>query len=197
VAAGWRGHHETDRGHCHALRARSVERVIGQDAKSLSAFPAARGAFYVGAGSSFNWTDFDQALQGVSGVTNVLLGPDLVAEGQASGPFFNFDRDESGFAPDFQAGYTLPFAGGAWQAGLKFTYKLANIDSKENVSIPQEGSFTTIVGPPITIDFPGFVPITPAKIELKHQFVLCPRSAARSARSRSVPAVAPHCSTSR
>ena len=135
--------------------------------------------------------------RGVSGVTNVLLGPDLVAQGQASGPFFNFDRDESGFAPDFQAGYTLPFAGGAWQAGLKFTYKLANIDSKENVSIPQEGSFTTIVGPPITIDFPGFVPITPAKIELKHQFVLCPRSAARSARSRSVPAVAPHCSTSR
>ena len=85
-----------------------------------------------------------------------------------------FDRDESGFAPDFQAGYTLPFAGGAWQAGLKFTYKLANIDSKENVGIPQEGSFTTIVGPPITIDFPGFVPITPAKIELKHQFALMP-----------------------
>jgi opacity protein-like surface antigen len=52
---------------------------------------------------------------------------------------------------------------------------LANIDSKENVSIPQEGSFTTIVGPPITIDFPGFVPITPAKIELKHQFALMPK----------------------
>ena len=42
------------------------------------------------------------------------------------------------------------------------------------MSIPQEGSFTTIVGPPITIDFPGFVPITPAKIELKHQFALMP-----------------------
>jgi len=124
VAAGWRRHHETDRAIATLCALVLSSASWGQDAKSLSAFPAARGAFYVGAGGSFNWTDFDQALQGVSGVTNVLLGPDLVAEGQASGPFFNFDRDESGFAPDFQAGYTLPFAGGAWQAGLKFTYKI-------------------------------------------------------------------------
>ena len=155
MAAGWRRHHETDRAIATLCALVLSSASWGQDAKSLSAFPAARGAFYVGAGGSFNWTDFDQALQGVS-------------------PLFNFDRDESGFAPDFQAGYTLPFAGGAWQACLKFTYKLANIDSKENVSIPQEGSFTTIVGPPITIDFPGFVPIIPAEIELKHQFALMP-----------------------
>jgi hypothetical protein len=73
----------------------------------------------------------------------VLLGPDLVAQGQAGGPYFNFNRDETGFAPDVQLGHIAPFAGGAWQAGLKFTYKYANINSKENVSIPQEGSFST------------------------------------------------------
>jgi Tetratricopeptide repeat len=68
----------------------------------------------------------------------------------------------------------FPFAGCAWQAGLKFTYKYANIESKENVSIPQEGSFTTVVGTPVTVDFAGFVPISPAEINLKHQLALMP-----------------------
>jgi opacity protein-like surface antigen len=77
-------------------------------------------------------------------------------------------------APDVQLGYIAPFAGGAWQVGLKFTYKYANITSKENVSVPQQGSFTTVVGTPVTIDFPGFVPITPAEINLRHQLALVP-----------------------
>ena len=114
-----------------------------QDAKSLRSTCAPPSGFYIGAGGSFNWSNFDQALQGVSGVTSVLLGPDLVAQAQAGGPYFNFNRDETGFAPDVQLGHIAPFAGGAWQAGLKFTYKYANINSKENVSIPQEGSFST------------------------------------------------------
>jgi opacity protein-like surface antigen len=57
-------------------------------------------------------------------------------------------------------------------AGLKFTYKYANVDSKENVSVPQAGSFTTIGG--ATINFPGFVTISPAEINLKHQLALVP-----------------------
>jgi opacity protein-like surface antigen len=144
-----------------------------QDSKSLGAPYATPTGFYVGAGGSFNWTEFDQSLQGVSGVTNVLIGPELVAQGQAGGPFFKFDRDETDFAPDFQLGYIAPFGDG-WQAGLKFTYKLADIDSNESVSIPQEGSVTTTVGPPITIPFLGFVPIRSAEVELKHQFALMP-----------------------
>ena len=108
--------------------------------------------FYVGAGGSLNWTHFDQALQGVSGVTNVLLGPVLVAQGQAGGPYFDFNRNKFGFAPDVQLGYIVPFADGAWQAGLKFTYKYANADSKENVSIPQVGSFTTVGGRTVNFD---------------------------------------------
>jgi hypothetical protein len=56
-----------------------------QDAKSLRSTYAAPIGFYIGAGGRFNWSDFDQALQGVSGVTSVLLGPDLVAQGQAGG----------------------------------------------------------------------------------------------------------------
>jgi opacity protein-like surface antigen len=131
--------------------------------------------FYIGAGGSFNWTHFDQSLQGVSGTINVVnsLTGDLIAQGQEGGPFFDFDRKKSGFAPDVQLGYMAPFAGGDWLAGLKFTYKYANIDSKENVSIPQTGTGTLFaVIPPTTGPITGFVQISPAEINLKHQLAL-------------------------
>jgi opacity protein-like surface antigen len=128
--------------------------------------------FYIGAGGSFNWSQFDQALQGVSGIQNISIGPTLVAQAQEGGPFFDFNRKKSGFAPDVQLGYTVPFAGGGWQAGLKFNYKYANIDSKESVSIPQTGTLTTVVGPPITENITGFVQISPAEINLRHQLAL-------------------------
>jgi hypothetical protein len=92
--------------------------------------------FYVGVGGSFNWADFNQSLQGVSGVTNVMLGPLLVAQGQAGGPFFDFNRHRFGVAPDIQLGYIAPIGDGAWLAGIKFTYKYANNNSKQNVIIP-------------------------------------------------------------
>ena len=41
--------------------------------------------FYVGAGGSFNSTQFRQALQGVSGIQNITIGPDLVAQAQDFG----------------------------------------------------------------------------------------------------------------
>jgi opacity protein-like surface antigen len=125
-----------------------------------------------GAGGSFNWSRIDQALQGVSSVQNITIGPDLVAQAQEGGPFFDFNRNKSGFAPDVQLGYMVPFAGGGWQAGLKFNYKYANIDSKENVSIPQAGTLTTVVGPPTTENITGFVQISPAEINLRHQLAL-------------------------
>jgi opacity protein-like surface antigen len=127
--------------------------------------------FYIGAGGSFNWSHFDQSLQGISGTITVSNGPVPVAQGQEGGPFFDFNRNKSGFAPDVQVGYMVPFAGGDWLAGLKFTYKYANINSKENVTIPQTGTGTFLSGPlagsssPIT----GFVQISPAEINLKHQ----------------------------
>jgi opacity protein-like surface antigen len=131
--------------------------------------------FYIGAGGSFNWTHFDQSLQGVSGIENVFDGPVLAAQGQEGGPFFDFNRNKSGFAPDVQLGYMLPFSGGDWLAGLKFTYKYANIDSKENVSIPQNGTGTRLVPPPpVTGPITGFVHISPAEINLKHQLALIP-----------------------
>ena len=68
----------------------------------------------------------------------------------------------------------LPFAGGDWLAGLKFTYKYANIDSQENVNIPRVGT-GTILGPPRTnIPLTGFVLINPAEINLKNQLALIP-----------------------
>lgn len=129
--------------------------------------------FYIGVGGSFNWTHFDQSLQGVSGTINVFNGPELVAQGQEGGPFFDFDRNKFGFAPDVQLGYMVPFAGGDWLAGLKFTYKYANVDLKENVSIPQTGTGTSFaVIPPATGPITGFVQISPAEINLRHQFAL-------------------------
>ena len=100
----------------------------------------------------------------------------LAAQGQEGGPFFDFNRNKSGFAPDVQVGYMVPFAGGDWLGGLKFTYKYANVDSKENVSIPQTGTGTILVGPraPITGPITGFVQISPAEINLKHQLALMP-----------------------
>src|SRR5258707_1454514 len=73
--------------------------------------------FYIGVGASYNWTRFDQSLQGVSGVINVFDGSVLTAQGQEGGPFFDFNRNRSGFAPDVQLGYMHPVAGGDWLAG--------------------------------------------------------------------------------
>ncbi len=98
-------------------------------------------------------------------------GPVLVAQGQEGGPFFDFNRNKSGFAPDAQLGYLFPFAGGDWLAGLKFTYKYANIDSKEIVNIPQTGTGSILVGTPMTMPITGFV-LGPAEINLKHQLAL-------------------------
>jgi hypothetical protein len=130
------------------------------------------GGFYFGAGGSYNWSRFDQALQGVSGIQNITIGPNLVAQAQEGGPFFDFDRSRSGFAPDVQVGYIFPFAGRDWLAGIKFNYKYANIDSKENVNVPQAGTLTTVVGPPTTENITGFVQVSPAEINLRHQLAL-------------------------
>ena len=130
--------------------------------------------FYAGAGGSLNWSHFDQSLQGISGVTNVTLGPLLVAQGQAGGPFFDYNRNKFGVAPDVQLGYFAPFAGGDWLAGFKFTYKYANIDSKQNVNIPQSGTGAILGGPGAgtTNSITGFVLISPAEINLRHQLSL-------------------------
>src|SRR6516225_9822873 len=45
--------------------------------------------FYIGVGGSFNWTHFDQSLQGVSGTINFVDSStgELVAQGQEGGPW--------------------------------------------------------------------------------------------------------------
>jgi opacity protein-like surface antigen len=129
--------------------------------------------FYIGAGGSFNSTHFDQSLQGVSGTINVFDGAVPIAKGQEGGPSFDFNRNKLGFAPDAQLGYMAPFANGDWLAGLKFTYKYANIDSTEIVTIPQTGTGTRLAGPgaPSTGPITGFVQGS-AEINLKHQLSL-------------------------
>ena len=133
---------------------------------------SSRSGFYIGAGGSFNWTHFGQSLQGVSGVQNITIGPALVAQAQEGGPFFDFSRNKSGFAPDIQLGYMAPFAGGDWQAGVKFNYKYANSKSQETVSVPQAGTLTTVVGQQTTQNITGFVQINPAEVILRHELTL-------------------------
>jgi hypothetical protein len=41
--------------------------ALAQDGKSLASPQAAMRGFYLGVGGSFNWSEFDQALPGVSG----------------------------------------------------------------------------------------------------------------------------------
>lgn len=130
--------------------------------------------FYVGIGGSFDRSRFDQSLQGVSGVVSVVDAGVLVAQGQEGGPFFDFNRKQSTFAPEFQLGYQTPIASGGWLAGVKFSYKFANINSKQVANIPQNGVGSILSGPqagttgPIT----GFVLASPAEIDLRHQFLL-------------------------
>ena len=64
---------------------------------------------------SFNWTHLDQSLQGVSGTINFVDSSTggLVALGREGGPFFDFNRNKSGFEcedmPSKNAGVrTLP-----------------------------------------------------------------------------------------
>ena len=98
--------------------------------------------FYVGAGGSYNWTHFDQSFLGVSGVISVFNGPVLTAQGQEGGPFFDFNRNKSGCAPDVQLGYMHPFAGGdcRWPGSNSALQKYANIDSKaEREHSPRTG----------------------------------------------------------
>lgn len=130
--------------------------------------------FYVGVGGGFNWSHFDQSLQGVSGTINVVNAGTLTAQGQEGGPFFDFNRNLSGFSPEVQFGYTTPIASGGWLAGFKFAYKYANADSRENVNIPQIGTGSVLVGPGAVTGatITGFVLSSPAEINLRHQFSL-------------------------
>src|SRR5262245_41526289 len=81
--------------------------------------------FYIGVGGSFSSVHVAQSLQGVSGTINVvdLSTQQLVAQGQEGGPFFDFNRNASGFAPDVQLGYTLPSGARGGLGGPKFNYK--------------------------------------------------------------------------
>jgi len=149
--------------------------ALAQDAKSLPYSFVPKTGVFIGAGGSFNWDWFDQSLQGVSGVTDVLIGPNLVADGQAGGPPANFDRDDSGLAFDAELGYVQRLGDGPWLGGIKFSYKYLNLASDDhNISIPQEGSFTTTGGTPVTIPFMGFVPIRTSQIKIRNQLALIP-----------------------
>jgi hypothetical protein len=129
----------------HSGSRRALRAALSTAAPAQDRVHLPEGDFYAAAGASFNGDRFDQALRGVSGVTNVFIGPKLIADGRAGGHFYDYDRDETAFAPDFQLGYFETFDDSAWQAGPKLTYKYANTDSRDDtISIPQAGSFTTL-----------------------------------------------------
>jgi hypothetical protein len=53
-----------------------------------------------------------------------------------------------------------------------------------------------VVGTPVPIDFTGFVPITPAEINLRHQLALVPTIDRKFGKVTVMPVAAPGCSTS-
>ena len=55
---------------------------------------------------------------------------------------------------------------------------------------------STGVGTPVPIDFTGFVPITPAEINLRHQLALVPTIDRKFGKVTVMPVAAPGCSTS-
>src|SRR5436190_10199085 len=54
---------------------------------------------YIGVGGSYNWTHFDQSLQGVSGLISVFNGPVLTAQGQEGGAPFSTSTETKPVSP--------------------------------------------------------------------------------------------------
>jgi hypothetical protein len=61
--------------------------------------------FYIGVGGSFNWTHFDQSLQGVSGVIIVLMDRCLSPKGKRAAPFSISTETKETPEPTCQASY--------------------------------------------------------------------------------------------
>lgn len=148
--------------------------AAGMDAAAASGSMVPQSGFFVGLGGSENSVSVDQNLY-ASGVSNVYLGNDLVAYGEAGGPATPFSQTESTFAPDGQLGYFQHFANSNWLWGMSFSYKYLGVTSEDDsVVVPQGGSFTNTGSAPADTTFTGNVVIGSAQMSVNHEFTLLP-----------------------
>jgi hypothetical protein len=103
-----------------------------------------RTAFFIGLGGSINSVDFGDRGIFAQGVSNVYQNGTLVAYGAAGGPVEVNSDTQSTLAPTAQLGYFRHFTNSSWLWGAKFSYSYLGVTgTKENIAVPQIGSFTS------------------------------------------------------
>ena len=124
---------------------------LGQEETRPSIVPES--AFFLGLGGSFSsvhYTNQNIYFKGVSTVTNSVSGLQT-GSGEAAGSVDPLIDSQFGLAPVVQAGYFRHFSGSDWLWGTKFSYShLGTTSNKQNVLVPQAGSFSTNVTSPFT-----------------------------------------------
>lgn len=110
-----------------------------------------RSAVFVGFGGSYNSVNFINQRSYSQGVSNVSQNGTMVAFGLAGGQTNVSLDSQSRFAPMAQAGYMRHIPETNWLWGVKFSYAYLGANStRQNVLIPQAGSFTTTFTTPFT-----------------------------------------------
>ena len=71
--------------------------------------------FYIGLGGSYNWTHFDQSLQGISGLISVFDAGVLTAQAQEGGPFLSSTDTNPISLRMFSSADALGATLGAWR----------------------------------------------------------------------------------
>jgi hypothetical protein len=103
-----------------------------------------RTALFIGLGGSYNSVEFGNRGIYAQGVSNVYQNGALVAFGSAGGPVDVPDDTQSTFAPTAHVGYFRHFTDSRWLWGAKFSYSYLGVSAtKENIAVPQVGSFTS------------------------------------------------------
>ena len=129
-------------------------------------------ACFLGLGGSFSSVRFTHQnlfFVGVSDVFNAQTGL-LTGTGTASGSIDPFFDSQFGLAPVVQGGYFRHFANSEWLWGAKFSYNyLGARSSKQNVLVPQAGSFSVVA---TSSPFTGNEEVALIQTSVEHQMSL-------------------------
>jgi|TARA_R110002126_G_scaffold1051_2_gene6449 opacity protein-like surface antigen len=132
---------------------------------------------FLGLGGSYNSVKLDQYLNPVIGTSDIFdSAGTLVASGSADGPASPFHNTQTTFAPEAQVGYSRYFSDThdkLW--GIKLQYRYLGITAAEqNISIPQQGTFTQTADAPANTTFTGRATIQSAQVQMEHELDLIP-----------------------
>ncbi len=130
-----------------------------------------RSALFIGLGGSYNSVNFADRGIYAQGVSNVYQNGALVAYGAAGGPVDVSSHTQATLAPTGHLGYFRHFMNSNWLWGAKFTYSYLGVTStKENIAVPQVGSFTSAN----SSSFGGNVVVRSYETTLNQQMTLMP-----------------------